>query len=99
MEAAASAGGPQVTSRREELLRRRWLDVLRTELVRREEGEDGAARREGLIAELQDRLDLIAERIRAAPDYVEPSDAQKAQWGRELDIWFRQNYGGRRGPR
>jgi hypothetical protein len=85
-----------MTSRREELLRRRWLDVLRAERSRREEGEDGGARRARVIAELQAQLDVIAERLRAAPDYVEPSDAQKAQWRRELDAFFKQNYGGRR---
>jgi hypothetical protein len=77
-----------VTSRREEALRRRWLEVLRSELERREEAEAGGERRERLIAELQARLDVIAERFRAAPDYVEPSEAQKVQWRKELDAFF-----------
>jgi hypothetical protein len=88
-----------VTSRLEEMLRRRWIEVLRAELAHREDGEDGAARRERLIAELQARLDVIATRFQSAPDYVEPTEAQKAQWRKELDAWFAQNYGARRGGR
>ena len=79
----------------EKKLRQRWLEVLRAELDRRDQ-EDGGASRERRIAELQAQLDVMAERIRAAPDYVEPSEAQKAQWGRALDAWFAQHYGGRR---
>jgi hypothetical protein len=78
-----------VTSRREEILRRRWLEVLRAEPAHREEGEDSGARRERLIAELQAQLEVIAERLRADPNFVEPSDAQKAEWRQELDAYFR----------
>jgi hypothetical protein len=78
-----------VTSRREEILRRRWIEVLRAELAHREEGEESGARREQLIAEFQAQLDLIADRLRSDPNFVEPSEAQKAQWGKELDAYFR----------
>jgi hypothetical protein len=83
-------------SRREEILRQRWLEVLRAELASREEGEDGRARREQQIAEFHAQLNVIAERMRSAPGYVEPTPAEKAQWGRELDLWFRQEYRSRR---
>jgi hypothetical protein len=75
-------------SRREETLRQRWLEVLRAELVYREEGDDGGARREQLVAEFVARLDEMAERMCAAPGYVEPSEAQKAQSRQRLDVWF-----------
>jgi hypothetical protein len=74
--------------RREEKLRRRWLDVLRAELASRNAERDGPLR-EQRIAEFQAQLDVIAERLRAAPDWVEPTPAEQAQWGRELDAWFR----------
>jgi hypothetical protein len=77
-------------SRREEILRQRWLEVLRAELAHREEGEESGALREQRIAEFQAQLDVIAVRLRADPNYVEATEAQKAQWGRELDAYFRQ---------
>jgi hypothetical protein len=80
-----------VTSRRQEALRRRWIEVLRSELASREEADEGGERREQLIAAFQAQLDLIAERMRSAPGYVEPSDAEKAQWRKELGAYFR-NY-------
>jgi hypothetical protein len=74
--------------------RQRWLDLLpcsRAEIARRRaaafEAEGGDATEKLLV-----QLDAMAERLRAAPDYVEPSEAQKAQWGQELDAWFR-NHG------
>jgi hypothetical protein len=85
-------------SKREEILRRRWLEVLRAELAHREEGEDSGARREQLIAGLQAQLEVIAERMCAVPGYIEPSDAEKTQWSRELKAWFR-DYARRRACR
>jgi hypothetical protein len=90
MEAARRAGRAWVTSRsrREEILRQRWLEVLRAELASREEAEGGELR-EQRIAAFRVQLNVIAERLRSAPGYVEPTDAEKAQWRKELDAWFR----------
>jgi hypothetical protein len=52
-----------VTSQRKEKLRQRWLEVLRAELDRREEGEDGDERREQAIAAIEAELQAIAERL------------------------------------
>jgi hypothetical protein len=72
--------GPMTSrSRREEKLRQRWLEVLRAELAHRNETEEGGELREQRIAELQAQLDVIADRIRSAPAYVEPTEAEKAQ--------------------
>jgi hypothetical protein len=69
-------------------LRAQWFAEIEAEIERRRaaafEAEGGDAT-EKLLAQ----LDAMAERLRAAPDYVEPSDAQKTQWGEELDAWFR----------
>jgi hypothetical protein len=78
-----------MTSRREEALRKRWLEVLRAELNHRNEAEEGGERREQLIAAFQAQLEVIAERLRSAPGYTEPTPSEKAEWGRELDAWFR----------
>jgi hypothetical protein len=45
------------------MLRQRWLEVLRAELVRRDEEEEGGARREQAIAALEAELQAIAERL------------------------------------
>jgi hypothetical protein len=47
------------------MLRRRWLEVLRAELVRRDEEEEGGALREQGIAALEAELLAIAERLAA----------------------------------
>jgi glutathione S-transferase len=45
------------------MLRQRWLEVLRAELVRRDEEEEGGARREQAIAALEAELRAMAERL------------------------------------
>jgi hypothetical protein len=50
-------------SRREELLRRRWLEVLRAEFARRREEEEDDGLREQRIAALAAELQAIAERL------------------------------------
>jgi hypothetical protein len=42
--------------------------------------------REQLIA----KLDLMAERLRASPDWVEPSPAEQEHSRQQLNRWFRQ---------
>ena len=51
-------------SRREEMLRQRWLEVLRAELGRRDE-EEGGELREQRIAAFEAELRAIAERLAA----------------------------------
>jgi hypothetical protein len=67
---------------------RAWTDAIAVEIERRRaaafEAEGGDA-----TEKLLTQLDAMAERLRAAPDWIEPSEAQKAQWGQELDAWFR----------
>ena len=69
----------------------RWLELLRAETVRRQAAKLEAAggdARERLYRE----LDLMQERIRAAPGYVEPTAAEKAKALRDLDQWFAEHY-------
>jgi hypothetical protein len=71
--------------------RDRWFEQLHAERERRCEAElmiDGRDPREAFMATLA----LIGQRLCAAPDYVEPSEAQKKQWGKELDAWFRERF-------
>jgi hypothetical protein len=49
---------------------------------------DGQDPREAFMAKLAE----IGERLCAAPYYVEPSEAQKKQWGREIDAFFRKRF-------
>jgi hypothetical protein len=65
LEAAAGVGRPPVTSRsrREEMLRRQWLEVLRAELGRRNDEEEDDALREQRIAAFEDELRALAERL------------------------------------
>ena len=70
----------------------RWLELLRAETVRRQAAKLEAAggdARERLYRE----LDLMHERIRAAPGYVEQDPATRAEQLRELDRWFAEHYG------
>jgi hypothetical protein len=74
--------------------RQRWLDLLQGEIARRRATAFEAAGgdpREELLA----TLDQMAARLRAAPDWVEPSPDEKAQYARDLDEWFRDNGYGR----
>jgi hypothetical protein len=69
--------------------RDRWFDQLQTEQDRRRYAElliDGRDPREAFIA----TLGVIGERLVTAPGYVEPSEAEKKQWGQELDVLFRE---------
>jgi hypothetical protein len=71
--------------------RDRWFERLHTERERRLYAElliDGRDPREALMATLA----LIGERLRTGPGYVEPSEAQKKQWGREIDGFFRKRF-------
>jgi hypothetical protein len=52
-------------SRRQAMLRRRWLEILRDELARRSEEEDDDELREQRIAALEAQLALMAERLAA----------------------------------
>jgi hypothetical protein len=67
--------------------RQKWLKLLLEERSRR-----GVAAgtiqdpRERLIAE----LDLMAERLRAAPDWVEPTPEEQERNRQELNRWFRE---------
>lgn len=68
-----------------------WLEMLNTEIARRRAAKLEAAggdARERLYRE----LDLMHERIRAAPGYVEPTAAEKAKALRDLDQWFAEHY-------
>ena len=69
-----------------------WLEMLNTEIARRRaaklEAAGGDARKR-----LYRELDLMHERIRAAPGYVEQDPATRAEQLRELDRWFAEHYG------
>jgi hypothetical protein len=71
--------------------RDRWFEQLHTERERRLAATlmvDGQDPREAFVA----RLEVIGERLRAAPDFVEPSEAQKREWGKEIDAFFRKRF-------
>jgi hypothetical protein len=76
--------------------RERWFERLHAERERRLAAAlmvDGQDPREAFMA----RLVVIGERLRSAPGYVEPSEAQKNQWGKEIDAFFRKRFPGRYG--
>jgi hypothetical protein len=69
--------------------RDRWFERLHSERERRLYAKlliNGQNPREAFIATLA----VIGERLCAAPDFVEPSEAQKKQWWREIDALFRE---------
>jgi hypothetical protein len=68
-----------VTSQRKEKLRQRWLEVLRAELVRRTEEEEGSEPHEQAIAAIEDELRAMAERLAGAPEGSLLDDASIAQ--------------------
>jgi hypothetical protein len=68
------------------------LDALEAEQDKRARlrGEEvGADPRERLYR----KLDEMAARIRAAPDYVKPGAAERAEITRELDRWLAERFG------
>ena len=75
------------------MLRQEWLEALRAEIERRRAARlnpASSAARESLYTQLE----LMAQRIRADPRWVEPTDDEKVRYGRDLDSWFRaQGYG------
>jgi hypothetical protein len=67
--------------------RDRWFEQLHAERERRLATTlmvDGQDPREAFMA----RLAVIGERLCTVPDYVDPSEAQKKQWRREIDAFF-----------
>ena len=76
-----------LSSRARAALQREWLAAIEAEIARR------AAAREvdagGDRKRFHDELDRIAERMRAAPNFVEPPPAEKALYLQRLDDWFR----------
>ena len=73
-------------------LRQRWLDVLLAERHRRRDVSSYADEAcERLLAE----LDEMGERMRAAPGWVEPTEAERQQNLADLEAWFHEHgYGG-----
>jgi hypothetical protein len=67
--------------------RRRWLRLLRAELRRRVGTGQAIDYRQMLIG----KLDLMAQRLRAAPDWVEPTPEEKEASRLKLNKWFAQN--------
>ena len=67
------------------------FEALRAEQGKRARarGQEGAGDRESLYHQ----LDMMAERLRAAPGYVEPDAAQKARMLQDLDNFFAAYYG------
>jgi hypothetical protein len=55
-------------SRREEMLRKRWLEVLRAEFARRREEEEDDGLREQRIAAIEAELQAMAERLATTED-------------------------------
>jgi hypothetical protein len=74
--------------RREAGLRRRWLEILHSELMRRDQ-EDGGARHEQALADIFAKLDDMHERLAMAPDYVPPTPAEAAATEREIEAFFK----------
>jgi hypothetical protein len=68
---------------------RAWTDAIAAEIARRR-----AARlkvQDDVMAEIYARLDEMAARIRAAPDFQEPTEAEKAEMARQFDSWLDQH--------
>lgn len=82
-------GRPMISrsQRREATLRRRWLEILQAELLQREK-VNGGERREYAIAELA-TVDVMGERLRAAPNYRPPTEDEAAALERDLDEIFK----------
>jgi hypothetical protein len=70
-------------------------EALAAEQARRQArlGAESGDPRERLLAE----LDQMAERMRAAPGWVEPTAEERAEHAREVERWFEQRFGKGRG--
>ena len=73
---------------RERLWIARLLDARRRQREAGLEDEGVDARKR-----LYTRLDEMAQRIKAGPNYAEPSEEEQAKSVRELDEWFAEHYG------
>jgi hypothetical protein len=71
-----------------------WLDAMAAEIERRQaaklEAADGDPR-----AWLTAKLEEMSQRMRAAPDWVEPTPDEQAQSACAVDVWFREHGYGR----
>ena len=74
--------------------RTRWITLLEAEIARRHaetlEAAGGDPRQQLLAV-----LEQMGQRLRAAPDWVEPTPDEQAQSARALDVWFREHGYGR----
>ena len=70
---------------------RHWHALLRAEHNRRRQDDPNDDAREQLLAKLEE----MGQRLRADPNFVEPTPAEKAQSARELERWFRERGYGR----
>ena len=75
-------------------LRLRWLAEISAEIERRQAAKLEAAGGDEL-ERFMAQLDEMARRLRAAPDWREPTPEEQAQYGRDLDKWFHDNGYGR----
>ena len=74
--------------------RDRWFERLHAERERRRYAAlmvGGRNPREAFM----ETLALMGQRLAAAPDYVEPTPAEKARMGQKVDAWFRDHGYGR----
>ena len=65
---------------------RAWTDAIAAEIARRRAAKLKV--QDDVMAEMSARLDEIAARIRAAPDFQEPTEAEKAEMARQFDNWL-----------
>jgi hypothetical protein len=75
-------------------LRQEWLAKIEAEIKRRQAAKFEAAGGDPR-QQLLDKLAEMGERMRAAPDWVEPTPDEQAQSARALDVWFREHGYGR----
>jgi hypothetical protein len=73
-------------------LRQEWLAGIEAEADRRQAAKLEASGGDGR-EQLYRMLDLMHERRKMAPGYVEPDAATRAAQLRELDRWFAEHYG------
>jgi hypothetical protein len=68
-------------------LTQQWFAEIEAEIERRETAKfdlAGGDPRQQLL----DKLAEMGDRMRSAPGWVEPAPEQRAEWGRQLDLWF-----------
>jgi hypothetical protein len=75
-------------------LRQEWLAKIEAEIERRKAAKFEAAGGDPR-AWLTAKLEEMGQRMRAAPDWVEPTPDEQAQSARALDVWFREHGYGR----